>query len=145
MLTSPMASNSVNSWPTLASRPKENPFFAQSDSSPFKSLHCEPNGSVGDRGESGMNSKTKHDHSDDESIDFAINDLETTYARPEFNESFGTAIAEALNKAAHSKNPRKQQIEMATGRNGGGGGKKKKNTRQTILFSTGSSRTFDGK
>lgn len=72
---------------------------------------------------------------------FTIDDLETTYARPEFNESFGLAIAEALNKAAHSKTPRKQhqqqqQIESLYGRSNGAG-KKKKNTKKTILFSTG--------
>lgn len=139
MLTSPTANKNVNSWPTLG-RPKESPFYAQSDSSPFKSFKSDQSDSFGDR-ELGMNSKPHADHSDDESVDFAINDLETTYARPEFNESFGTAIAEALNKAAHSKNPRKQQIDPANGRTGAG--KKKKNTKKTILFSTGS-RTYDG-
>lgn len=133
MLTSPTASNSVNTWPTLG-RPKVNPFNAQIDSSPFKSFK-------NDQNENGMNFKPNLDHSDDESVDCAIDDLEITYARPEFNESFGTAIAIALNKAAHSKNPRKQQVELPTTTSTGG--KKKKNSKKTILFSTGN-RTFDG-
>lgn len=129
-----MAASKSENWPTLG-RPKENPLFAQTDSTQFRSN----DGLTIDR------DNGKIDHSDEDSADFAIDDLETTYARPEFNESFGLAIAEALNKAAHSKSPHKQQkqIESPLGRQNGAG-KKKKNTKKTILFSTGNC-TFDGK
>lgn len=140
MLTSPTATNSVNSWPTLG-RPKENACNAQDDYPSLKLFKSDQNDATGDR-ENGMSSKTTVDYSDSESIDSAINDLESTYARPEFNESFGTAIAEALNKAAHARNPHKQQNEL-TNSHSGGAGKKKKNTKKTILFSTGN-RTYDG-
>lgn len=132
MLTSPMAAaNKMESWPTLG-RPKDGPIFAsQSDSFTVKSS----NGSE----------RRYVEHSDEDSVDFAIDDLESAYSRPELKESFGSAIAEALNKAAAlSKNPRKQQTsESSTGSRPTNGGKKKKNTKKTILFST-VSRTFDG-
>lgn len=142
MLTSPLAANKFQNWPTLGRPTKEQPMFAKPDSKiQFWSTNT---GS-----ENGKILSASIEHSDEDSVDFAIDDLETTYARPEFNESFGLAIAEALNKAAHSKNPRKQQqpqqIESTFGRlQNGGASKKKKNTKKTILFSTGN-RTFDGK
>lgn len=143
MLTSPMAAgNKVDSWPTLG-RPKDAPIFAsQSDSFTVKSSNGVTN--ARERGISSSSGNVEH-ASDEESVDFAIDDLESAYSRPELKESFGTAIAEALNKAAAlSKNPRKQQqTESSTNGRPTNGGKKKKNTKKTILFST-VSRTFDG-
>lgn len=125
-----MSANKVESWPTLG-RPKEMPFAAQSSTSPFKATKLEPNHTNG----LNMNVGTTVEHSDEDSVDFANDDLEALYARPELNASFGASIAEALNKAAHSKNPRKQQNEPANDRNVGS---KKKKNKKTILFSTGS-------
>lgn len=143
MLTSPMSANKVESWPTLG-RPKESPFAMQNNpmASPIKGASASdtygassaPNGHI--------------ECSDEDSIDAATDDLEALYARPEFNESFGQSIADALNKAAHSKNPRKQQHQQQI--DAGrccttAAGKKKKNAKKTtVLFSTGS-HTFDGK
>lgn len=142
MLTSPMAAaNKTEIWPTLG-RPKDVPMFAPNgDSFTLKSA----NGTANER-EIGMPSSFGNvEHSDEDSVDFAIDDLESAYSRPELKESFGSAIAEALNKAAAlSKNPRKQQqTESSTGSRPINGGKKKKTTKKTILFST-VSRTFDG-
>lgn len=79
-------------------------------------------------------------HSDEGSMDLATDDVETAYARPEFKESFGSAIAEALNKAAHSKHPRKPQREA---NDRPAACKKQRKSKNTVLFSTGG-RTFDG-
>lgn len=130
-----MSANKMESWPTLG-RPKESTFVLQGTSSPMKSSHIEP------IAVSGHSSGAFVEFSDEDSVDFATDDLEALYARPEFNASFGSSIAEALNKAAHTKNPRKQPIEASGGRNNGG--KKKKSTKKTVLFSTGSC-NFDGK
>lgn len=129
-----MSANKMESWPTLG-RPKEAPFAFES----IKTSKIEPTIS----GAASTNSGPFVEYSDEDSVEFATDDLEALYARPEFNASFGSSIAEALNKAAHSKNPRKQPIETSNGRINGG--KKKKNTRKaTVLFSTGS-HNFDGK
>lgn len=134
MLTSPMSANKTESWPTLG-RPKEAPFTAvQGTSSPIKPS---PNVLAGHS----TNSGAFVEYSDEDSVDFATDDLEALYARPEFNASFGSSIAEALNKCA-AKNPRKQPIEPPNSRINGG--KKKKSTKKTVLFSTGS-HNFDGK
>lgn len=136
MLTSPLSANKAEKWPTLG-RPKDAPIFSLNDCPPLTSKQTGI-----DRTHS---ASSNIEHSDEDSVDFAIDDLEMTYARPEFKESFGSAIADALNKAALPKNPRKQQqqqqIEPSNGRSNGG--KKKKNTKKTVLFST-ISRTFDG-
>ncbi|XP_031631421.1 uncharacterized protein LOC116345847 [Contarinia nasturtii] len=135
MLTSPRTAN-TELWPTL-SRPKE-VMMVHGD------VPKSASGFVSDRDNGTSMAAAAVEHSDEDSVDFATNDLETTYARPEFNESFGMAIAEALNKAAHSKNPRKQhQIEVPPHCQTSIS-KKKKNTKKTILFSTGN-RTFDRK
>lgn len=137
MLTSPLMANKSEKWPTLG-RPKDFPIFSFND--------CPPLGQTATRTANGCGGNavsSNIEHSDEDSVDFAIDDLEMTYARPEFKESFGSAIAEALNKAALSKNPRKQQqIESTNSRSNPG--KKKKATKKTVLFST-ISRNFDGK
>lgn len=138
MLTSPMSATKVESWPTLG-RPKESPFAMHSPASPMKTTFANDM--------CGASSNGHIDGSDEDSIDVATDDLEALYARPEFNESFGQSIADALNKAAHSKNPRKQQQQQQidAGRCITANGKKKKNAKKTtVLFSTGS-HTFDGK
>lgn len=145
MLTSPLAAaKKMESWPTLG-RPKDVPIFSShSDLAALKSSNAT------ERDYGTASSGGYIEHSDEDSVDFAIDDLESAYARPELNESFGSAIAEALNKAAAlSKNPRKQQpIEPSSSSSSNGrpatGGKKKKTANKTILFST-VSRNFDGK
>lgn len=77
-----------------------------------------------------------HEHSEDESVDFGHDFSEEACAPPEFKSSFGSAIAEALNKSAHVK-PTKNRSQVTNGR-----GKKKKNNGM-VLFSTGG-RTYDG-
>lgn len=125
-----MSANKVESWPTLG-RPKEMPFASQGPSSPLKSSKVELIHTTG----LNINAVTSVEHSDEDGVDFANDDLEALYARPEVNASFGASIAEALNKAAHSKNPRKQQNEPSNDRNVSS---KKKKNKKTILFSTSS-------
>lgn len=137
-----MSANKMESWPTLG-RPKESPFAMHNNStaSPMKTTFAN------DMCATSSSSNGHIDGSDEDSIDAATDDLEALYARPEFNESFGKSIADALNKAAHSKNPRKQQQQQQidAGRCITANGKKKKNAKKTtVLFSTGS-HTFDGK
>lgn len=131
----------MESWPTLG-RPKEPLFASQAPISPAKTIKSDA--AVISAAKLGTSLGGFVECSDEDSVDVAADDLEALYARPEFNESFGTSIAEALNKAAHSKNPRKQQIEASNGRTAPVAGKKKKNNKKTVLFSTGS-HTFDGK
>lgn len=131
-----MSANKVESWPTLG-RPKE-PSFAMHNStaSPVKTPSMYATASNG-----------HIECSDEDSVDAATDDLEALYARPEFNESFGQSIADALNKAAHSKNPRKQQQQQQqvdASKCAVNGKKKKAPKKSTVLFSTGS-HTFDGK
>lgn len=139
MLTSPMSANKMESWPTLG-RPKEPSFAIQSTSSPLKTSKIDSTILVAPS----MNTTAFVECSDEESVDFATDDLEALYARPEFNASFGSSIAEALNKAAHSKNPRKQPNETTVNSRVNGGKKKKNTKKTTVLFSTGS-HNFDGK
>lgn len=134
MLTSPKA-NDTEMWPSL-SRRKEIPSFSNDGFLPLKSsnrFHAVSTGS------SRLN--VNNEHSDDESIDLNIDEKEPKCAPPEFNESFGSAISEALNNAALLKNPRKQEIVSLNQR---ASGSKKKKANKMILFSTGG-HTFDGK
>lgn len=126
MLTSPQSGSNVDSWPTLR-RTRDVSFTASDESSAPRSA---------------TDSRTtiNNDHTDDESLDFAMDDIEAKCAPPEYNASFGSAIAQALTNATQLKTPRKQPIQA--GRSNGGG-KKKKNTNKMVLFSTGC-RTFDG-
>lgn len=126
MLTSPK-NNDELFWPTLG-RPKDVPFFASDDFQPLPSSNSF-------HAVASANENIQVDHSDDDSFEMSAE----ACAPPEFKESFGTAIAEALNNAA-LKNSRKQQMSATNTRNGG---KKKKNNNKTVLFSTGG-RTFDG-
>lgn len=131
MLTSPK--NDALFWPSLA-RKKDVPLFATDEFQPLPSSN---------RFQAVSNAQPHahavNEHSDDDSVDMN-GDFVDACAPPEFKESFGSAIAEALNNAAQLKNPRKQQISSGGARNGG---KKKKNNNKTVLFSTGG-RTFDG-
>lgn len=123
MLTSP---RQAELWPTLG-RPKESPAFATAD---FQPLQSNRNQIVTTKSIAIGNA---NDHSDNESVDFA----EEACAPPEFKNSFGSAIAEALNNSAHMKPAQNgnQSINLR--------GKKKKNNGKMVLFSTGG-RTFDG-
>lgn len=136
-----MSANKVESWPTLG-RPKE-PSLA-STASPVKTSSMYATTSNGHS----THSNGHIECSDEDSVDAATDDFEALYARPEFNESFGQSIADALNKAAHSKNPRKQQQQQQqqvdVSKGAVNGKKKKAPKKSTVLFSTGS-HTFDGK
>lgn len=114
-------------WPTLA-QPKEIPAtFSTSDFLPLRPSR--PAAVV-------QHSSTVHENSEDESADCNNDFSEEACAPPEFRSSFGSAIAEALNRSAHVK-PTKHQGQVTNGR-----GKKKKNNGM-VLFSTGG-RTYDG-
>lgn len=132
MLTSPQTGSNKESWPTLG-RTRDLSFSASDDATIRRIT-----GSVS------SSRTTNIDHTDDESIDHSIDDIEATCAPPEYTASFGSAIAEALTNATQQKNPRKQaSVNGRSGAGGNGGGKKKKNNNKMVLFSTGC-RTFDG-
>lgn len=138
-----MSANKVESWPTLG-RPKESTFAMHgSTASPAK---APPMHATTSNGGQSAHSNGHIECSDEDSVDAATDDLEALYARPEFNESFGQSIADALNKAAHSKNPRKQQQQQVDASKCAAvnGKKKKAPKKSTVLFSTGN-HTFDGK
>lgn len=127
MLTSSQAGMQAELWPTLA-QPKENSApFSTADFLPLRPTR--PQALV-------QNANTAHENSEDESVDYANDFNEEACAPPEFKSSFGSAIAEALNKTAHVK-PTKNRNQVTNGR-----GKKKKNNGM-VLFSTGG-RTYDG-
>lgn len=134
MLTSPQSGSNVENWPTLG-RTRDFSFSISDEST----IH-RPTDSANPR-------TNPNNHTDDESIDGHIDDIEATCAPPEYTASFGSAIAAALSNASHVKGSRKSIPVPNNGRNanggGGGGGKKKKNNNKTVLFSTGG-RTFDG-
>lgn len=133
MLTSSKTTD-IGIWPSLKSR-KDAPLFANDDFFPLKSTNRFQAVSTG------KTQNTLTEHSDDDSVYFNIENIESTCAPPEFTQSFGIAIAEALNSAAQLKNPRKQQTSSSNGR---AAGSKKKRNNKMILFSTGGY-TFDGK
>lgn len=128
MLTSPKTIQGL--WPTLGAS-KEVPGFSAADFLPLQSrTHKTSIASC----QSESNHKFSYEHSDDESVDY-----ESCAAPPEFKNSFGSAIAEALNHASHGKGSKNENGGSAkAGRN-----KKKKNAGKTLLFSTGG-RAFDG-
>ena len=105
-------------WPTLA--PSKEPAFS------FSSYASGPQRDA-------PKAATRHDDTDDDD-----DDLSGACAPPAYRESFGSAIAEALDlnaaisKSTQSKNPS----------TGNGGRAKKKKGKNTVLFTT-NCRTFD--
>lgn len=65
---------------------------------------------------------------DEESIDLIAE--EDAFAPPEFNNCFGMAIADALNKTAYDKSSKKQKQPQSTK------SKKKRNKETIVLFSS---------
>lgn len=109
---------------------------------PTKGFVIDPtNGVKGEKKSTDVSAKEMSENDDDGDDD------DLARAPPEFKSSFGTAIAEALNKSASkSKQLSVNNFEMGTAKgmnNGcaGVGGKQKKKNKKTILFST-SARPF---
>lgn len=128
MLTSAQTGIQTELWPTLA-QPKEIPTaISTADFLPLRP--CRPPAMAQHA------NLHAHEHSEDESIDYGQDFNAEACAPPEFKSSFGSAIAEALNKSAHVK-PTENRNQVTNGR-----GKKKKNNGM-VLFSTGG-RTYDG-
>lgn len=130
MLTSSQTGMQAELWPTLA-QPKEIPAtFSAADFLPLRPTR--PPAIAHQL----QHTSSAHEHSEDESVDYGNDFSEEACAPPEFKSSFGSAIAEALNKSAHVK-PTKNRSQVTNAR-----GKKKKNSGM-VLFSTGG-RTYDG-
>lgn len=127
MLTSSQSGVQAELWPTLAQPKQNSAIFSAADFLPLRPSRPQAapqNGSI----------LHGHEHSEDESVE--IDFSEEACAPPDFKNSFGSAVAEALNRSAHVK-PTNNRNQTTNGR-----GKKKKNN-GTVLFSTGG-RAYDG-
>lgn len=127
MLASSQSGIQAELWPTLAQLKEIPATFSASDFLPLRPSR--PPALV-------QHSSIVHLNSEDESADHGNEFSEDACAPPEFRSSFGSAIAEALNRSAHVK-PTKQHGQVTNGR-----GKKKKNNGM-VLFST-AGRPYDG-
>lgn len=143
MLTSPKTLQ-TELWPTLAA-PKDLPVFSNADFVPLQSRSpkVEQPGSSS-HSCNNHNQRMNNDHSDDDSVDCYSAFSAEASAPPEFKNSFGCAIAEALNNASLSKGSKNGNSLVNGGNTGARNKKKKKVSGTTLLFSTGG-RTFDGK
>lgn len=117
MLTTAGQAN-VELWPSLG---------------PTKGFTIEPMNGV--KSEKSLNNVTNK-----ELLEIFDDDDDELARAPEFKSSFGTAIAEALNKST-GKNRQFSSINSEMATSNGGGGKQKKKNKKTILFST-SARPF---